>query len=97
MILPVPTKARVKMTLEETILQGDLQMMLRIQKEIIKEFQGKKEVLIGTEVYFLDISILVQTLGTWQKTVGHITKKNIMVPVNILEAILQEEVTIYYS
>ena len=44
MILPVLAKARVKMTLEETLLQGYLQMMSRIQKEmnIIKEFQGKK-------------------------------------------------------
>ena len=93
MILPVPAKEIVKMTLEETLLQGDLQMMSRIKKEIIKEFQGKKtsEVLQGTlhlpstKVYFLDIAILVQTLGTWKKTVGHITKTNIMVPVNLVE------------
>ena len=107
MILLVPAKARVKMTLEETLLQGDLQMMSRIQKEmnIIKEFQGKKtsEVLQGTlhlpgtKIYFLVIVILVQTLGTWKKIVGHITKTNIMVPVNLLEAILQEEVMISYS
>ena len=32
--LPVPTKERVKMTLEDMLLQGDLQMVLRIQKEM---------------------------------------------------------------
>ena len=91
------------MTLEETLLQGDLQMMSRIQKEmnIIKEFQGKKtsEVLHlpGTKVYFLVIAILVQTLGIWKNIVGHITKTNIMVPLNLLKAILQEEVMISYS
>ena len=53
--------------------------------------------LPSTKVYFLDIAILVQTLGTWQKIVGHITKTNIMVPVNLLQAILQEEVMISYS
>ena len=82
-------------------------MVPRIQKEmnIIKESQGKKtsRVLQGTlhlpstKVYFLDIDILVQTLGTWQNIVGKITKINIMVPVNILEAILQEEVMISHS
>ena len=59
-------------------------MVSRIQKamNIIKESQGKKTLevhqgkldLRGTKVYFLVIAILVQTLGTWQKTVGHITK-----------------------
>ena len=82
-------------------------MVSRIQKamNIIKESQGKKtsEVhqgklhLQGTKVYFLVIVILVQTLGTWQKIVGHITKTIIMVPINLLEAILQEEVMISYS
>ncbi len=75
-------------------------MVPRIQKEmkIIKESQGKRTLevyqgnlhLPGTKVYFLVISILVQTLGTWKKIVGHITKTNIMVPVNLLETILQE-------
>ena len=109
LILPAPAKAmrRVKTTMEEILLQGDLQMMSRIQKEmnIIKEFQGKKtsEVLQGTlhlpstKLYFLVIAILVQTLGMWQKIVGYITNTNIMVPVNLLEAILQEEVMISYS
>jgi len=61
---PVPTKSRrrVKMTLEETILQEDMQMMSRMQKamDIIKGSQGKntsevhqdKLHLLGTEVYF---------------------------------------------
>jgi len=69
---------------------------------IIKESQDKKnpEVhkgnihLPGTKVYFLVIAIHVQTLGTWQKIVGHIIKTNTMVPINLLEAILQEEVMI---
>ena len=82
-------------------------MVSRIQKamNIIKESQGKKTSRVlqgtlhlpGTKVYFLDIAILVQTLGTWKKIVGHITKTNIMVPINLLEAILQEEVMISYS
>ena len=81
-------------------------MVSRIQKamNIIKEFQSKKisEVLQGTlhlpgtKLYFLDVVILVQTLGTWKNIVGHITKTNIMVPANLLEEILQE-VMIYYS
>jgi len=72
---------------------------------IIKGSQGKKNLevhrgyflLPGTKVYFLVIAIFVQTLGTWQKIVGHITKINIMVPVNLREAILQEEVMNSYS
>ena len=82
-------------------------MVSRIQKEvnIIKEFQSKKtsEVLQGTlhlpgtKVYFLVVAILVQTLGTWKNTVGHITKKNILALVNLLEAILQEVIMISYS
>ena len=82
-------------------------MMSRIQKamNIIKESQGKKTLevhqgklhLPGTKVYFLVIAILVQTLGTWKNIVGHITKTNIMVPINILEPILQEEVMITHS
>ena len=69
-MLPVPIKARrrVKETMEEILLQEDLQMMSRIQKamNIIKESQGRKasEVhqgnlhLPGTKVYFLVIVIL---------------------------------------
>ena len=82
-------------------------MVSRIQKtmNIIKESQGKNTLevhqgklnLRGTKVYFLVIAILVETLGMWQNIVGHITKTNIMVPVNLLEAILQEEVMISYS
>ena len=82
-------------------------MVSRIQKAMnsIKESQGKKTsevhqgklLLRGTKVYFLVIAILVKTLDTWKNTVGHITKTNIMVPVNLLEAILQEEVMISYS
>jgi len=109
LMLTVPARARrrIKKTTEEILLQGDLHMVSRIKKaiNIIKESQGKKtsKVLQGTlhlpstKVYFLVIAILVQTLGTWQKIVGHITKTNIMVPVNLLEAILQEEVMISYS
>ena len=51
----------------------------------------------STTIYFLVIAILVQTLGTWQKIVRHLTKTIIMVPVNLQEAILQEEVMISYS
>ena len=86
----------------EILLQGDLKMVSRIQKamNIIKEYQGKKTSklhqgnlhLQGTKVYFLVIAILVQTLGTWKNIVGHITKIIIMVPFNLREAILQEEV-----
>ena len=82
-------------------------MVSRIQKamNIIKESQGKKNsevlqgtlFLPGTNVYFLDIVILVQTLGTWQNIGGHITKTNIMVPINILEATFQKEVMIPHS
>ena len=82
-------------------------MVSRIQKvmNIIKESQGKKTLevhqgnlhLLGIKVYFLVIAILVQTLGTWKTIVGHITKINIMVPVYIREAILQEEGMNYYS
>ena len=74
--VPAKAKRRFKTTMEEILLQGDLQMMSRIQKtmNIIKESQGKKtsEVhqgklhLPGTKVYFLVIAILVQTLGTWK-------------------------------
>ena len=102
-----PSKARVKLTLEEIILQEEMQMVSRMQEEmvIIKGSQGKKTselhrgklLLSSTKVYFLVISILIQTLGTWQKIVGHIAKTNIMVPVNLLEYILQEEVIISYS
>ena len=52
-------------------------MVSRIQKamNIIKESQGKKTSRVlqgtlhhpGTKVYFLDIAILVQNLGTWTK------------------------------
>ena len=76
-------------------------MISRIQEAmiIIKGSQGKKtsEVHQGnlylpdTKVYFLVIVILVQTLGTWQTIVGHITKINIMVPINLLEETFQEE------
>ena len=75
-------------------------MVSRIQKvmNIITESEGKKNsevhqgnlLLLGTKVYLLVIVILVQTLDTWQNIVGHITKTYIMVPVNLLEAILQE-------
>ena len=72
---------------------------------IIKESQGKnnsevhqgKLHLLGTKVYFLVTAILVQTLGTWKNIIGHITKTNIMVLVNLLEEILQEEAMISYS
>ena len=101
LMLPVPTKARrrIKTTTEEIILQGDLHMVSRIQKamNIIKESQGKKTSKVlqgtlplpGTKVYFLDIAILVQILGTWKNIVGDITKTSIMVLVNLLKAILQ--------
>ena len=62
----------------------------------LEEHQGKLHPL-GTKVYFLVIAILVQTLGTWKNIVGHITKKNIVVLANLLEAILQEEVMITHS
>ena len=81
-------------------------MVSRMQEvmDIIRGSQGKMTLEAhqgnlhppGTKVYFLVIVILVQTLGTWQKIVGHITKTIIMVPVNLLEAILQE-VMISYS
>ena len=97
-------RRRVKITLEETLLREDLQMVSMMQEviDIIKESQGKNtsEVhqgnlhLPGTKVYFLVIVILVQTLGTWKNIVGYTTKTNIMVPVNLLEGILQEEVMI---
>jgi len=77
-------------------------MMSRIQKvmNIIKESQGRKasEVhqgnlhLPGTKFYFLVIVILVQTLDTWQKIIGFI-----MIPFDLREAILHEEVMNSYS
>ena len=109
LMLPVTTKARrrVRTTMEEILLQGDLQMMSRTQKamNIIKESQGSKtsEVnqgnlnLPSTKVYVLVIVILVQTLGIWQRIVGHITSTHIMVPINLLEVILQEEIMITHS
>jgi len=109
LMLPVPVKARrsVKATMEEILLQGDLQMLSRIQKamNIIKESQGKNTSelhqgnlhLPGTKVYFLVISILVQILGTLQKIVGHISKTNIMVPANLLESTLQEVLMLPHS
>jgi len=109
LMLPVPAKARrrVKTTMEEILLQVYLQMVSRIQKvmNIIKESQGRKTLevhqgnlhLLRTKVYFLVIPIHVQTLGTWQKIVGHITKINIMVLINLRDAILQEEVMNSYS
>ena len=90
LMLPILAKSRrrIKTTLEEILLQEDLQMVSRIQKamNIIKESQGKKtsEVhqgnlhLRGTKVYFLVIAILVQTLGTWRKIVDLI-----MIPINL--------------
>ena len=101
LMLPVPTKARrrIKTITEQILLQGDLHMVSRIQKEliIIKESQGKKTLKVlqgtlhlpGTKVYFLYIAILVQTLGTWKNIVEKITKTNIMVLVNLLEAIFK--------
>lgn len=93
--------------MEEILFQRDFQMVSRIQKamNIIKESQGKKTLEIhqrnldlpSTKVYILVIAILVQTLGTWQKIVGHITKTNITVPNNLLEAIWQEELMITHS
>ena len=106
-MLPAPLKARrrVKTTMEETLLQEEMQMVSRMQEEMVisKGSQGKKTskvhqgnlLLPGTKVYFLVIVILVQTLGTWKKIVGHITKINIMVPVNLREAILQEVMNSY--
>jgi len=83
---------------------------------IIKGSQGRKasEVhqgnlhLPGTKVHFLVIVILVQTLVTWQKTVKHIIKIDVMVPNhlieidaivsdNLQETILQEEIMNSYS
>ena len=83
---------------------------------IIKGSQGRKasEVhqgnlhLPGTKVHFLAIVILVQTLVTWQKTVKHIIKIDVMVPNhliqidiivpnNLQETILQEEIMNSYS
>ena len=106
-MLMLPTKIRVKLTLEKILLQEEMQMVSRMQEAmvIIKGSQGKKTLevhqeyllLLGTKVYFLVIAIFVQTLGTWKKIVGHITKINIMVPVNLREAILQEEVMNSYS
>ena len=80
-------------------------MVSRMQEAmvIIKGSQGKmtsevhqgKLHLLGTKVYFFVIVMLVQTLEAWQKIVGHITKINIMVPVNLREAILQEIMNSY--
>lgn len=105
LLVPAKSRRRVKTTIEEISLQEDLQMMSRIQKamNIIKESQGKKAsevhqgnlLLPGTKVYFLVITIRVQTLGTWQNIVGHITKITIMVPVNLQEEILQEVMNSY--
>ena len=76
-------------------------MMSRTQEAmIIKGSQGRNTsevhqanlLLPGTKVYFLVIVILVQTLDTWQKILGHI-----MVPFNLRESILQEEVMNSYS
>ena len=82
-------------------------MMSRMQEAmvIIKGSQGRKasEVhqgnlhLPGTKVYFLVIVILVQTLVTWQKIVEHIIKIDVMVPDNLQETILQEEIMNSYS
>jgi len=84
LMLLVPAKARVKLTLEEVLLQEEMQMVSRMKEAmvIIKGSQGKitlevhqgNLLLPGTKVYFLVISIPVQTLGTSQKIVGHITK-----------------------
>ena len=52
---------------------------------------------LGTKFYFLVIVMLVQTLDTWQKIVGNITKIDIMVPDNLREAILEEEIMNSYS
>ena len=95
------------MTLEETLLQEDMQMVSRMQ-EAINLIKGSQDRMVlevhqinlhrlGTKLYFLVIYILVQTLGTWQNIVGNITKTNIMVPVNLLEEIFDEEVMISYS
>ena len=97
-MLMLPAKARVKLTLEEILLQEEMQMVSRMKEAmfVIKGSQGKKTselhqgnlLLPGTKVYFLVIAILVQNLGTWKNIVGHITKINIMVPVNLREEIL---------
>ena len=88
------------MTLTETLLQEDMQMVSRIQEAInlIKGSQEKMTLEVhqgnlhppGTKVYFLVIVILVQILGIWQRNVGHTTRTNIMVPVSLLEETLQE-------
>ena len=95
LMLQVLAKARrrVKTTMEETFLQEEMQMVSRMQEEMVitKGSQGKKTsevhqgnlLLPGTEVYLLVIAIFVQTLGTWQKIVEHITRRIIMVLVNL--------------
>ena len=83
---------------------------------IIKGSQGIKDSevhqgnlhLPSTKVHFLVIFILVQTLVTWQKTVKHIIKIDVVVPnhlieievivsENLQEIILQEEIMNSYS
>ena len=72
---------------------------------IIKGSQGRKasEVhkgnlhLPGTKVHFLVIVILAQTLVIWQKTVEHFMEIDVVVPDNLQEIILQEEIMNFYS
>ena len=97
LMLPVPTKERirVKATMNEILFQEEMQMMSRTQEAmvIIKGYEGRKtsEVhqgnlhLPGTNVYFLVIVILVQTLVTWQNIVKHIIKIDVMVPNHLIE------------
>ena len=109
LMLPFLAKARrtIKTIMEETFLQEEMQMVSRMQEEmvIIKGSQGKKTsevhqgnlLLPGTKVYFLVIAILVQYLGTWKNIVGNITKIIIMVLVHLREEILKEEVMNFYT
>ena len=95
------------MTLEETLLQESIFMVSRMQEvmDIIKGSQGRMNLEIhqgnlhppSAKVCFLVIAILVQTLGIWQRIVGHTTWKNIMVPISSLEEIFQKEVMIPHS
>ena len=72
---------------------------------IIKGSQGRKASAVhqgnlhlpGTKVHSLVIVILVQTLVTWQKTIKHIIKIDIIVPNNLQETILHEEIMNSYS
>lgn len=82
------------MTLEETLLQEDMQMVSKIKEAMdsIKGSQGRMTLDVHqgnlhppcTKLYFLVIAILVQIFGTWQKIVGHTTRTDIMVHVSAL-------------